>query len=455
MTEHSLLSPSGAHRWMRCPGSLLLEKGAPDRSTRYADEGSVAHQIATDCLLSKGKLIPEHYLHRRIKYGENEIVVDHEMVQSVEQFIELVEKYSEYGVGQVLVDKRVDFTDYVAVEATVAINGGPNESGPVEFRKEIVRQTGTADVIIIFPDRIIVIDLKYGRGVKVYAENNEQCRLYALGTLHDYGFLCDPTHIVMVIHQPRLEHLDEDTMSVADLEAWAENEAKPGAEAAISNLEIGTMMLESHGLNISQLSKNVGGPVLPTDVLAKIRLEPGEKQCKFCNAKALCPALSAEMSVTTGNIATAADFADLAQRDDDELELMMLKVPLVETYCKAIRAEIERRLFTGHTSKNFKLVEGRQGNRAWTSEGEAEAAMKAAKLKADDIYVKKIVSPTQAEKNLKKTKPKVWKNLQELITRAPGKPSVALVTDKRPALAASAIAADFASLVSPEDQNEE
>ena len=404
MAEHALLSPSGAHRWMRCPGSLLLEKTAPDRSTRYADEGSAAHKIATECLQSDGKISPDDFLGCQLDMGENEILVDHEMVQSVEQFIEVVEKYAAGG-GMVLVDKRVNFSPYIGVD----------------------NSTGTADVIIIFPDRLVVIDLKYGRGVRVYAEHNEQLRLYALGALNDYGIGCDPVDIVMVIHQPRLEHLDDDTMTVADLEAWALNHAKPGAATALSMM----------GMTVETVT-----------------LEPGEKQCKFCNAKAVCPAVAAEVNVSTGTLATAADFANLADLPSDDIWLKMLKVPLVESYCKAIRAEAERRLFAGDVNPHFKIVEGKKGNRAWTSEAEAEAAMKANKIKPDDMYTKKLVSPTQAEKNLKKTKPKAWAALQEHIVRAPGKPSVAPATDKRPALALSAISSDFEALVQHDNDEE-
>jgi len=412
MAQHSLLSPSGAHRWMRCPGSLLLEKAAPDRSSRYADEGSAAHKIATDCLQSGGKVTPDDFIGCMLDMGEHEILVDHEMVQSVEQFLELVEKYSAGG-GIVLVDKRVDFSSYIGVKDS----------------------TGTADVIILFPERIIVIDLKYGKGVKVYAKDNEQCRLYGLGSLHDYAIAFDPAEIVMVIHQPRLEHVDEEIMLVSDLEAWAQNEAKPAAEEALAIID----------------HVDIKGAGTIDDV----RLVPGEKQCKFCNAKATCPALKAEMAVSIGAVATAADFANLAELPGDDLFIRMQKVPLVESYCKAIRAEAERRLFAGETTPLFKLVEGKKGNRAWSDEQLAEAAMKSQKVGPDLMYTKKLVSPTQAEKNLKSKKPKVWSALQELIVRAPGKPSVAPATDKRAALPASAIAADFAALVSHEDDQED
>jgi hypothetical protein len=281
-------------------------------------------------------------------------------------------------------------------------------------------------------------------GVKVFVAHNEQCRLYALGVLNDYGMFCDPKTITMVIHQPRLEHVDEETISIEELESWAENEAKPAAADALAQLDLVP--------NAGQLSKNTPGE-LPVEIMEQLSLTPGEKQCKFCNAKSFCPALKAEMAVTIGHIATADDFADLVQKDDDDLELMMLKVPLVESFCKAIRGEVERRLFLGHESKNFKLVAGRQGNRAWIDEEQATGAMKANKMKPDDMFEKKLISPTKAEKLLKSKKPKVWEDLQKHIIRAPGKPSVALVTDKRPAMGASLIA-EFRDLVQ-HDSNEE
>lgn len=76
--------------------------------------------------------------------------------------------------------------------------------------------------------------------------------------------------------------------------------------------------------------------------------------------------------------------------------------------------------------------------------------MKALRLKADDMYDKKLISPTTAEKLLK-TDPKKWDKLKELITRASGKPSVAPATDKRPALAIHTATGDeFAALASKE-----
>jgi hypothetical protein len=35
---------------MACPGSVRLSAGIPGRSSRYADEGTAAHQLAERCL---------------------------------------------------------------------------------------------------------------------------------------------------------------------------------------------------------------------------------------------------------------------------------------------------------------------------------------------------------------------------------------------------------------------
>jgi len=395
--EHSLLSPSGAHRWMRCPGSLLLESKIPDQPSKYAAEGTVAHQIASECLTSqlageKRPLTPDNYLGRYMQADDFEFLVTKDMVGHVQSFIDFV--YQTAGKeGKILVEKRVSFSEAI---------GQPNSSG-------------TADVIIIFPNRITNIDLKYGMGVKVDAEDNEQTSLYTVGTVEDYGMMVDAEDYVAIIFQPRIGHVSEACMTQEQLDAFVVK-AKAAAELAVS-------FVENENLE----------PILV----------PGEKQCRFCKAKATCPALKQEITEVVGHLATADDFADLAEVNTDSLATAMTKVPLVEHWCLAIRAEVERRMFSGTEVPGFKIVEGRQGNRAWSDAEEAEKTLKGFRLKSEEIYEYKLISPTTAEKLLKKKKPKWWEKLQDLISRAPGKPSVAPVTDKRPAMDVKSVPADF------------
>jgi hypothetical protein len=175
-------------------------------------------------------------------------------------------------------------------------------------------------------------------------------------------------------------------------------------------------------------------------------LVPGEKQCRFCKAKAVCPALRDEVAEVVSGSATLDEFVDPDMTTGDNyLSVAMSKVDLVEHWCKAVRAEVERRLLAGQTVDGFKLVEGKRGNRKWSSDAEAEALFKSFRLRQDEMYDYSLISPTKAEKLLKDT-PKRWEKAEALISRADGKPSVAPATDKRPALAVQSIADDFRDL---------
>jgi hypothetical protein len=126
----------------------------------------------------------------------------------------------------------------------------------------------------------------------------------------------------------------------------------------------------------------------------------------------------------------------------DQLGAKMAAVELVEQWCKAIRARVESQLLGGREVAGFKLVQGKRGSRAWTDANEAEAVMKSMRLKREEMYDMKLISPTSAEKILK-ANPKRWNRIAPFITQADGKPSVAPVSDKRPALELKPIESEF------------
>jgi hypothetical protein len=275
---------------------------------------------------------------------------------------------------------------------------------------------GTADCIVLAGDEIQIHDLKYGMGVKVDAEENPQLMLYALGALRDYDMIAEFKTARLVIHQVRLDHVSEWVVSVEELRAFGEKARQAAADA---------------------LSDDAA-------------LVPGEKQCKFCRAKAFCPALASHVEEIVGSKFDNLDAEEIEQGPErmgtNYLAHCMAAVALVEDWCKGIRARVERELLAGNTIDGWKLVQGRKGARKWSSEADAEATLKKMKLKVEDMYDFKVISPTTAEKLAKAGTigPRQWPQLQSLITQSDGGLSVAPASDKRPAasLVASAEAFD-------------
>lgn len=260
---------------------------------------------------------------------------------------------------------------------------------------------GTSDAVVILGDELIVADLKYGMGVRVDADNNPQLMIYALAALEIFELVSDFKTVRLMIIQPRLNHVSEWSTTPAALAEFAVT-----VRAAADRRTAGS-----------------------TDLL------PGEKQCKFCAKKAICVALRAEMFEDL-------DAVDPKEVSVDELGYAMSKVGLMEDWCKAIRAETEKRLFEGRTVNGWKLVQGKRGNRAWTDKAVAEALLKSMRLKVEEMYDLSLISPTSAEKLTKRSAegylptigPRQWIKAQALITQKDGAPSVAPESDKRPAL---------------------
>src|SRR3954468_5599210 len=62
--SHAKLSPSSATRWMACTPSAVLEQSFPNKSSSYADEGTLAHALCEALLREMHNQITEAEFHQ-------------------------------------------------------------------------------------------------------------------------------------------------------------------------------------------------------------------------------------------------------------------------------------------------------------------------------------------------------------------------------------------------------
>lgn len=424
---HSTFSASAAPRWLACPGSVVLSDGKPDSTSRHAAEGTVAHLLLEEYLVRSAA--PEGRVGDVITQDGHDIVVDRDMVSALRVAIDHIDEMTRLADLR-QAETRVNYAQWLGVPTQAA--------------------WGTADLIAVFaPAReLLVGDLKFGRGVEVSAVENEQMMLYAGGALLEMDALgVDIDTIRLVIFQPRISSAPSEwTITRAELEAWLTGRARSGA----SSVQMAAQVYPDATQGATDWHETF--------------LRPGEKQCRWCKAKSTCPALRDEVVASVAGLPTAAaapaspdDFEDMLSPESTKLAVdaddtaawlaaCLSKVDLIEDWCKAVRAEAERRLLAGEPVPGFKVVAGKKGARAWADEAQAEKILREQfRLKIEDAYNLKLISPPQAEKLVKAGTigPRQWPKLQPLITQTEGKPHVAPESDPRPAITVQPVADAF------------
>jgi hypothetical protein len=352
---------------MRCPGSVKANEQITDKGSAYAAEGTAAHALAEHCLV-KGVSASDC-----IGLTFEGHKVDSYMAEYVQQYIDYVRQFS----GQHFYEVRVDFSEWV----------------PEGF--------GTSDVIIIDGSTLRIIDLKYGQGVEVYADNNSQAQLYALGALSEFGDFAEIERVEVAIVQPRRDHISEWSISKKDLLVF--------------------------GDKVSQAAKDALQPDAPR--------QPGEKQCQWCNAKATCPALKTYTEQTV-----LAEFDDISPATlppvdtltDEQLAQALDAKKLITGWLDAVEQLVTDKLNNGEQFTGYKLVEGRS-LRQWADEAQAEQTLLQL-ADADKLYKKSFISVAQAEKLLGK---KNAAAMADLVVKPSGKPTLAKADDPRPPIGAT------------------
>lgn len=337
---HALLSASGAARWLNCPPSARFEETFPDATTPYAEEGTLAHEIA--------EIVARDIIDRTGRdamaplYKREHFHVD--MVTHAESWGELIaETVNSLTAPVAALETRLDLTAYV----------------PESF--------GTADCIILGKDQrgtvLHVMDYKYGKGVTVNADYNPQMMLYALGALELYGILYAPDTISLTIFQPRLDHLSRFEMPAKNLRAWGET-IKPIARQAF----------EGTG-----------------------EFSAGE-HCRFCKARAVCRA-RAEHYMSLDEL-SAADPKCLSA---DELGYILLKAKGFTDWLAEVEKTAYEMAISGNTIAGFKLVEGKT-RRVISDVDAVRKALTNAGYSEDLLYERKPLALTGLENLVGKKK---------------------------------------------------
>jgi hypothetical protein len=365
---HALLSASSAHRWLECPPSAVANEAYPDQETSFANEGTLAHEVAE--AVASQRIRPT-----QIEVGHdamgNPNGITHEMVECAKEYADYIDEQKKSNDAIVLLEQRVDFSPWV----------------PDGF--------GTCDCIIIQDDTLTIIDYKYGQGVMVSATDNPQMKLYALGAMNDYGIAMDVQKVELHIFQPRMNNISTDSLTVEELMEWAEKTVKPAAEKAIKG---------------------------------KGKYAPGE-HCRFCQHAGKCRALT---KMCTEYLDTHGLRVALPVLAPYEVADVLRMEPMVTLWLKKVKEQALTTLMNGEELPGYKLVEGKLGNRKWRDDKTVLHILNGAGYDDAEVTETKVLSPSQMDKAIGKKK--VAELLDEYIERAPGAPTIAPITDKRPAL---------------------
>lgn len=394
---HALLAPSAAHRWLMCPASVPFGLQFPDGETSvYAEEGTLAH-AAAECILRDDKAGLDS-VKRKILAGD----FDPEIPEKVRKYTDYVCALRDSVHGELFVEQRLSLT---------AITG-----------EEDAR--GTSDAVILAPGELYVVDLKYGQGDKIDAPENPQLLIYAAAAYQAFSF-ADIERVTVAIVQPRLDHVSEWTLDLSDLLARADDVRKKAA-AVLAMKDAAPEAWEYH---------------------------PGLTTCKYCKARSSCRALAAACLSAAG--VEILEKSKTPRLVAAEIGRILTQLPMIEKWADTMRETALSELMAGRDVPGWKLVAGREGPRKWADDKAAEKLLTGWKIPPADRYVKKVISPTGAEKLQKagKLSPEQWADLLPMITREPPKPALAPTDDKRPAYRATA-ADDYPDETVPAENKE-
>lgn len=367
--SHALLAPSAATRWIHCTPSARVAEHEPEESSDFAKEGTLAHLIGETILKSPEKRLSKMQIWA---FSKMQFYSDSMLRYSEDYAAYVMEKFRP---GRFLfVENKLDLTDYI-------------EEG-----------SGTGDAAIIAVndpefnydgDTLYTFDYKFGKGVPVFAENNTQQKIYALGYLAEHGRWFNIKRVVMHIFQPRIVNNSDWAITVPQLLKWAVNDLMPKAKMAFAGE-----------------GEFIAGP-----------------HCQFCKVQHKCRAL-ADYNRELARL----EFSDYAMLDDQEILNIFAQRSLFENWIKALSEYVTAEGIKGKKWPGYKIVESK-ASRRYKDETELVRILRANNftdyLKEPQLKGLEEMETTLGSDNF-------IKYVVPQLIKPRGKPTLAPESDKRP-----------------------
>ena len=347
MSNHAVLSPSSAHRWMKCPASVVLSKDIPDERNERAVDGTHSHTLLEHCLrpmtLGLGPIDPMLTIGKSFSDHDGEFTVD-------------VERAKRVLVG-------VNYVRDTINGRRLLIEQCLNAGG------EMI--AGTADIIMYDDESIEVVDYKDGSWF-VDPTENQQLMIYGWHAKIQLSGALIRT-IKLTIVQPRNADKGFDAINSWStdeqlMQEWFKQELNPAVTAASEMLD----------------GKREAVPT------------PGESQCHWCRAGKAGKCTAANSTLVT--IAPEAPMPTVNLTPEAMAVVVNMKKVIIERI-EAVEAELLRRWEAGgELPEEVKVVRGR-GSRSWRYDDETmEKKFKSLGLPKASCYTQKLLSPAQFPK---------------------------------------------------------
>lgn len=373
--KHALLSASSSHKWLECPPSARLEEQFPNKTSEYMEEGTLAHEIAEFKVRSYFlEAISKTAYTRKLNKLKKSEFFNEEMLRHTDTYLEYIKEEA----------METNTRPFIAVEQKI------------DYSKYVPEGFGTADCVLISSNTLQIIDFKYGKGVKVDAEDNPQLKLYALAALEQFGMFYDIKDIKLSIVQPRIDNISEYILLKSELVDWGNNVVIPQAQKAFMGLG---------------------------------EFKQGE-HCRFCRAKGACEFRAKENMKVVEKIYKIEDKAVTGSfcLSNEEIGEMLTKTEGVEDWIKDLKDYALSLLLIGKNIPGYKAVEGKS-NRKIADLDKAFEILKASGVDEALLYERKPLTLTQLEKAIGKKE--IAKTIGDFIEKPKGAPTLAKETDKR------------------------